>query len=176
MAVNFTARHFSITPEIKKQCERRTKHIEKLLGYPVEVNLILSVEKYRHKVDINVKAKGVTLNGVEETQDMLSSLGVAFDNIEKRVKKEKEKFRERKRRKNKEVTGFSAPVDEEDTERRVIRSGRDAFSLKPMPIEEAVMMFESGKKDIFMFRKFDSEKWTVIYRRKDGHYGLVEPD
>ena len=174
MTVNFTARHFSITPEIKKQCARRINNIEKLLGYPVEVNLILSVEKYRHKVDINVKTKGMTLNDVEETQDMLSSLIVAFDNIEKRVKKEKEKFRERKRRKNKEMAGFPTSPDEEDTEKKVIRS--ENYSLKPMSIEEALMLFESGKKEVFVFRKFDSEKWAVLYRRKDGHYGLVEPD
>lgn len=174
MAVNFTARHFSITPEIKKQCERRIKNIEKLLGYPIEVNLILSVEKYRHKVDINVKTKGMTLNNVEETPDMLSSLGIAFDNIEKRIKKEKEKFRERKRRKIKEMASFSASQNEEDKEKKVIRSG--SYSLKPMSIEEALMLFDSGKKEVFVFRKFDSEKWAVLYRRKDGHYGLVEPD
>ncbi len=173
MAVNFTARHFSITPEIKKQCERRIKNIEKLLGYPVEVNLILSVEKYRHKVDIKVKTKGMILNDVEETRDMLSSLGIAFDNIEKRVKKEKEKFRERKRRKIKEMAGFSASPDEEDTEKKVIRS--ENYSLKPMSIEEALMLFESGTKEVFVFRNVDSEKWAVLYRRKDGHYGLVEP-
>ena len=174
MNINYTARHTSITPEVKKHCERRLKAIEKLLGYPVEADLILSVEKYRHKAEINVKIKGATLNTVEETHDMFSSMGLAFDNIEKRVKKEQEKLRGRKRRKNREVMSVPPPLETEDQPVRVIPS-RD-FSLKPMSVEEALLQLESRKKEIFVFRKFDSEKWAVLYRRKDGNYGLVEPE
>jgi len=174
MNINYTARHTSITPEVKKHCERRLKAIEKLLGYPVEAGLILSVEKYRHKAEINVKIKGITLNTVEETHDMFSSMGLAFDKIEKRVKKEQEKLRGRKRRKNREVVSGPLPLETEEQAVRVIPS-RD-FSLKPMPVEEALLQLESRKKEVFVFRKFDSEKWAVLYRRKDGNYGLVEPE
>ncbi len=174
MNINYTARHTSVTPDVKKHCERRLRAIEKLLGYPVEADLILSVEKYRHKAEINVKIKGATLNTVEETHDMFSSMGLAFDNIEKRVKKEQEKLRGRKRRKNREVMSVPPPLETEDQPVRVIPS-RD-FSLKPMSVEEALLQLESRKKEIFVFRKFDSEKWAVLYRRKDGNYGLVEPE
>jgi putative sigma-54 modulation protein len=174
MNINYTARHTSVTPDVKKHCERRLRAIEKLLGYPVEADLILSVEKYRHKAEINVKIKGATLNTVEETHDMFSSMGLAFDNIEKRVKKEQEKLRGRKRRKNREVISAPPPLETEDQPVRVIPS-RD-FSLKPMSVEEALLQLESRKKEIFVFRKFDSEKWAVLYRRKDGNYGLVEPE
>ena len=174
MNINYTARHTSITPEVKKHCERRLKSIEKLLGYPVEADLILSVEKYRHKAEINVKIKGATLNTVEETHDMFSSMGLAFDNIEKRVKKEQEKLRGRKRRKNREVMSVPPPLETEDQPVRVIPS-RD-FSLKPMSVEEALLQLESRKGEVLVFRKFDSEKWAVLYKRKDGNYGLVEPE
>jgi putative sigma-54 modulation protein len=174
MNINYTARHTEITPEIKKHCERRLKAIEKLLGYPVEANLILSVEKYRHKAEINVKIKGATLNTVEETHDMFSSMGLAFDHIEKRVKKEREKLRERKRRKNREVVSIVPPPDKEEQPLRVIPS-RD-FSLKPMSVEEALLQLETRRKEVFVFRKFDSEKWAVLYRREDGNFGLVEPE
>ncbi len=174
MNINYTARHTSVSPDVKKHCERRLRAIEKLLGYPVEADLILSVEKYRHKAEINVKIKGATLNTVEETHDMFSSMGLAFDNIEKRVKKEQEKLQGRKRRKNREVMSVPPPLDTEDQPVRVIPS-RD-FSLKPMSVEEALLQLESRKKEIFVFRKFDSEKWAVLYRRKDGNYGLVEPE
>jgi len=174
MNINYTARHTTITPEIKKHCERRLKSIEKVLGYQVETDLILSVEKYRHKAEINIKVKGATLNTTEETQDMFSSLGLAFDRIEKRVKKEKEKQRERKRRKNKEIDLLPSTPGDEEAETRVFRS-RD-FSLKPMSVEEALLQLESSKREVLVFRKFDSEKWAVLYRRKDGNYGLVEPE
>ncbi len=173
MNINYTARQYALTPDIKKYCERRLVAFEKLLGYPVEANLILSVEKYRNKVDINVKTKGSTLNAVEETQDMFSSLGVAFDNIERRLKKEKEKLRERKRRK-KEESLPSPSVDSDEQIKRVIRSRK--YSLKPMSVEEAVMLFETRKDEVFVFRKFESEKWAVLFRRKDGNFGLIEPE
>jgi putative sigma-54 modulation protein len=85
MKINYTARHVNITPDIKKYCERRVKNLERLLDNPVEADIILSVEKFRKRVEINVKSKRVTLNVDEETHDMLSSLGVAFDHIERRI-------------------------------------------------------------------------------------------
>jgi putative sigma-54 modulation protein len=174
MNVNYTARHTSITPEIKKQCERRLKSLEKVLGYPVGADIILSVEKYRHKVEINVKTKGATLNTVQETQDMFSTLGLAFDHIEKRIKKEREKLKERKRRKQRNRDSLVPPVIAEEPRSRVILS-RD-YSLKPMPVEEALLQLESRNREVFVFRKSDSEKWAVLYRRKDGNFGLIEPE
>jgi len=174
MSLNFTARHTSITPEIRRYCEKRLKSFARILRHKIDADLILSVEKYRHKVEINVKTKGATLNAVEETNDMFSSLGLAFDNIEKRVKKEKEKLRERKRRKNREKEAYSHPIEPEEKQRRVISS--QDYSPKPMSLEEAFLQFDLNKKEVFVFRKLGSERWAVIYRRKDGNYGLVEPE
>ncbi len=174
MKINFTGRHTDITPDIKKYCIKRVKNLERLLGTSIEADLILSVEKYRKRVEINVKSKRMTMNAAEETHDLLSSLDVAFDNLEKRLKREREKLRERKRRKNREKDIFPQTVGPEEQRRRVIRS--DDYSLKPMSVEEAIMQLDVNKKDIFIFRRSDSEKWAVLYRRKDGHYGLVEPE
>ncbi len=174
MSINFTTRHTQITPAIEEYCEKRVRSFEKVLGQKISVDLILSIEKYRHKVEIKVKIKRALLNVVEETNDMMSSLGLAFDNIEKRIKKEREKLRERKRRKIREKGILSPPVEAEESQRRVIRS-RD-YSLKPMSVEEAFLQFDLENKEVFLFRKLGSEKWAAIYRRKDGNYGLVEPE
>jgi putative sigma-54 modulation protein len=173
MRINFTSRHTEVTPEIRKYCERRLESIEKLVGYPLEANLILAVEKYRHIAEINIKTKMAMFNTQKETQDMFSSIGVAFDHIEKRVKKEREKLRERKRR-SKEFEITTEPVEEEEGPRRIIRDRN--YPRKPMSVEEAVLQLEGGSNDVFVFRKFDTEKWAVLYRRKDGNYGLIEPD
>jgi len=172
MQINFTARHTDITPDIKKFCERRLRSIEKLLGYPLEANLRLSVEKYRYRAEINIKTRRATLNTTEETQDMFGSLGLAFDHLEKRVKKERGKDRERKRRKNIEREDISFSLEDEDQQKRVIKS--HPHSLKPMSIEEALLQFESSKNEVLVFRKSDSEKWAVLFRRKDGNYGLID--
>jgi putative sigma-54 modulation protein len=62
----------------------------------------------------------------------------------------------------------------EEQPARVIPS-RD-FSLKPMSVEEALLQLETRRKEVFVFRKFDTEKWAVLYRREDGNFGLVEPE
>ncbi len=173
MKITFTARHTEISPDIKEYCEKRLLSIEKVLGYSVNANLILSEEKYRHKAEINVKIKGMTLNTVEETQDMTSSLNLAFDHIEKRVKKEREKLRERKRRRIR-LREEEPSSSESEEQKKIIRSRN--FSLKPMTLDEALIQFESSKMEAFIFRKFESEKWVVLFRRKDGHFGLIEPE
>jgi len=99
MIVHFTARQMDLTPEVKAYCEKRLRAFERLMGSIVEVNLILSVEKHRYKAEIHVKAKGGGLKVVEETHDLMNSLNLAFENLEKKVKKEREKWREKKRRK-----------------------------------------------------------------------------
>ncbi|MBU1475518.1 MAG: ribosome-associated translation inhibitor RaiA [Acidobacteria bacterium] len=172
MNINFTARQTHITPEIKKYCERRIKSIEIKLGTEVEADIILSTEKYRNIAEVNIKSRVAQLNAEEETSDMMSSLDAAFDQLDRRTRKEKEKLRKRKRRKQKE-SGLVPPAEEE-TRKKVIRS--QDYSLKPMSVEEALIQLDSGKKEVFVFRHIGSEKWAVVYKRRDGHFGFIEPE
>ena len=174
MSLKYTARHTTITPDIEEFCEKRLKSLEKYLGRSIEVDLILSVEKYRKKAEIYLKSKKMTMNVTEETHDMLNSLGIAFDQVERRLKKEREKLRERKRRRARERLPLPPEAEEQESRKRVIRS--EDYSAKPMALEEAIQQLNLNKKDIFMFRSLDSQKWTVLYRRKDGNYGLIEPE
>jgi putative sigma-54 modulation protein len=163
-----------LTPEVKGYCEKRLKALEKLMGSVIEVDLILSVEKYRYKAEIHVKAKGAGLMVAEETHDLMNSLNLAFENLEKKVKKEREKWREKKRRKGRERKQLAFPPEREPETPRVVPS--QDYSVKPLLLEEALLQFEAEKRDVFLFRKSGSEKWAVIFRRKDGHYGLIDPD
>lgn len=174
MKVNYTARHTSVTPDIKTYCEKRIKSLEKMLGQSIDADVILSVEKYRHKVEINLKTKIAALNTVEETHDMTSSLVGAFDHLEKRMKKEREKLRGRKRKRIRETLTFASSEGTEERQKRIIRSPH--FSMKPMSLEEAVSQFEAAKNEILLFRTSERGNWAVLYRRKDGNYGLVEPE
>jgi len=174
MSISYTARHTRVTPEAEAYCEKQIKSLEKVLGYELEASLMLSVEKYRQKAELNIKTKGGTVHAVVETDDMHSSLVAAFDSVKKRIKKEKEKLRRRKRRKIREAEPIAPPEEEEERFPRVIRSTN--YSFKPMTIDEAILQFNSEKRDIYVFRKFESEKWVVLYRRKDGNLGLIDPE
>ena len=174
MNVHFTARQTDLTPEVRQYCEKRLKALEKLLGSVLEVDIILSAAKTRQRAEIHVMAKGAGLVVVEETPDMLNSLNLAFDSLETKVRKEREKFRERRRRKGRERKGLALPVEAEEPERRIVRSPN--YSLKPMSVEEAALQLDMKNREVFVFRKEGSEKWAVLFRRKDGHVGLVEPE
>lgn len=174
MNVHFTARQTDLTPEVRQYCEKRLKALERLLGSVLEVDIILSVTKTRYRAEIHVLDKGAGLVVVEETPDMMNSLNLAFDGLETKVRKEREKFRERKRRKGRERKGLALPVEAEEAERRILRSPH--YSLKPMSVEEAVLQLDMKNREVFVFRREGSEKWAVLFRRKDGNVGLIEPE
>lgn len=170
--INYTGRQINITPEIRDYCEKRVKSIGKLINSPADMDVILSVEKYRNKAEINISAKGFTLNAAEETRDMISSLGLAFDNIDRQVKKEKNKMRQRKRRKKKEPESFPTDSDFEGKRPRIMKD--EDYLLKPMSVDEAALLFDPKKKNVFVFKDIDTQKWAVLYKRKDNNFGLIE--
>ena len=174
MNVHYSARQATLTPKIKAYCEKRLGRLKGLVGDVLDVNVILIVQKNRNKAEINVRAKGGGLVVVEETLDMMDSLNRAFDNLEKKVRKERVKGRDKKRRGGRERKILAPVLEAPGPERRVIRS--HYFSLKPMSIEEALIQIDIKSKEVFLFRREGAEDWAVVYRRKDGHYGLVEPE
>jgi len=174
MNVHYTARQAALTPEIQSYCEKRLGRLKALVDDVLDVNIILIVQKNRSKAEINVRAKGGGLVVVEETLDMMDSLNRAFDTLEKRIRKERAKWRDRKRRGGRERKVLAPAVEAPEPEKRVVRSPH--YSLKPMSIEEALVQLDIKNKEVFLFRREGSEDWAVVYRRKDGHYGLVEPE
>ena len=174
MNVHYTARKAALTPEIQAYCERRLSRLRNLVDDVLDVNVILNVQKNRNKAEINLRAKGRGLVVVEETVDMMDSLNRAFDNLETKVRKERAKWREKKRRGGRERKALAPILEAPEPEKRIIRSGH--YSLKPMSLEEALIQIDIKNKEVFLFRREGTEEWAVLFRRKDGHYGLVEPE
>lgn len=174
MNIHYTARRATLTPEIKAYCEKRLGRLKGLVGDVIDVNVILNVQKNRNKAEINLRAKGRGLVVVEETLDMMDSLNRAFDNLETKVRKERAKWREKKRRGGRERKALAPILEAPEPEKRIIRSGH--YSLKPMSLEEALIQIDIKNKEVFLFRREGTEEWAVLFRRKDGHYGLVEPE
>jgi putative sigma-54 modulation protein len=174
MNIQYTARKAVLTPEIRDYCEKRLGRMKDLGRDVLDINVILAAQKNRNTAEIHVKAKGASLVVTEETQDMMDSLNRAFDNMEKKIKKEREKWRERKRRGGRERKELVTLSEAEEPEKRVVRT--PTFSSKPMSLEEAVAQFEFKNREVFVFRREGSGRWAVLYRRKDGNFGLVEPE
>lgn len=174
MNVHYTARQATLTPEIRAYCEKRLSRLKDLADDVLDINVILTVQKGRSKAEIHVQAKGRGLVVVEETLDMMDSLNRAFDTLETRVRKERAKWREKKRRGGRERKVLAPAVEPSEPEKRVVRA--NYFSLKPMSLEEALVQLDVRAREVFLFRREGSREWAAVYRRKDGHYGLVEPE
>ncbi|MGZ5438995.1 MAG: ribosome hibernation-promoting factor, HPF/YfiA family [Candidatus Aminicenantales bacterium] len=173
MNVRYTARQAALTPEIKAYCEKRLARLKSLVADVLDVNVILNVQKGRAKAEIHVQAKGRGYVVIEETLDMIESLNRAFDTLETRVRKDRAKSREKKRRGGRERKVLAPAVEAPEPEKRVVRA--NFFSLKPMSLEEALVQLDAKAKEVFLFRREGTEQWAAVYRRKDGQYGLVEP-
>lgn len=173
MIVNFTARHTELTEEIKEYCQKRLERMEKILKDVQEINIILSEEKSRKKVDLQIKRKGEDFVISEETTDIFNSLNQAFDSLEKKIVKERRKLIQRRRRGAGRAETMT-PVETQIPAPRLMNF--PYYSDKPITVQEALMQLEAGKKEVFLFRKEAGESWAVVFRRRDGSIGLVDPE
>jgi len=175
MKVEYTGRQIEVSPAIQEFTEEHLKKIRKILGEMIEVHVILTVEKYRHLAEVNLKSRTFNINGIEETHDMYTSINAVLEKIERQALKHKGKKIDKKR---KSATPAQAAARAEGAPgnseaRQVIRSS--SFAAKPMTVEEAVQEVDTSNSEFIVFRNAESERVSVVYRRRDGNFGLIEP-
>lgn len=178
MRVNVRGKNIELTDPLRQYVEKKLTKLEKyfdnLAG--TDATVTLNVEKGRHIVEVTIPLNGIILRGEEATGDMYASVDLVVEKLEKQVMKYKTRL-SRKRAAN----HVSAPVEEmavnawdEDEKPKIVRTKR--FAFKPMPVEEAIMQMDLLGHDFFVFSNAATEEINVVYRRKDGNYGLIEPE
>ncbi len=179
MQVEYTGRQIEITPAIKKFTEKHLRKIRKILGESIEVDVTLTVEKHRHIAEIHLKSRNFKVHGLEVTGDMYNSITAVLDKIERQALRHKEKFIAKKRKTGETVRAqFPSPMIPESPEEgvfppRIVRSAVNA--IKPMSLEEAAEQVVRTTHGFMVFRDAESDRIGIIYKRKDGNLGLVEP-
>jgi putative sigma-54 modulation protein len=177
MQISVTFRHIEPSTALKEYAEEKISRIKRYIEEPIEAHVILRIEKFRHIAEVSIKANGMGLNGTEETDDMYSAIDMLADTIESQVKKNKEKFRGRKSTNATRdfAAAINAPGPDEttaDRETRVIRT--EQVFAKPMDVDEAVMQLDLTSGEFMVFTNRHTSRINVLYRRKDGNYGLIE--
>ncbi|MEA3464707.1 MAG: ribosome-associated translation inhibitor RaiA [Thermodesulfobacteriota bacterium] len=180
MNVSVTFRHMDTSEPVRDYVEEKLARLSKYIDEPIDTQVALTVEKkIRHKAVVTLVAKGVTVKASAEViDDMYAAIDAVVDKLERQLKRYKEKLKRHTTRKGREhnitKTVFEADsVDEEGTEPQVIRS--HSFSMKPMSVDEAVMQMDLLHKEFLVFSDDTNANVNVIYRRKDGNYGLIVP-
>ncbi|MBW2410624.1 MAG: ribosome-associated translation inhibitor RaiA [Deltaproteobacteria bacterium] len=174
MQTSVTFKNLDPSDTLKSYVTDKLNRFDRLLDNPAEANVVLSVEKFRHIAEINIAGDRLTINGKEETVDMYSAIDNVMDKLEKQIKKSKQKIRERRpgsKTKNFALEDEAVAVDDE-IERQVRVKNID---YKPMHVEEAVLQMDLTTDNFLVFTNARSDRVNVLYRRKDGHYGLIQP-
>ena len=172
MNIIVTGRHLEVTPALKNYAEKKIKRFDRYLSNISEVIVTISVEKYRHKVEVLLKVNGVLIQAEGITGDVYSSIDGVAEKLERQIKKYKEKLVSHRKPEGKAGTSEPEAAVTIDVG-RIIKNKR--FELKPMSPDEAAMQMELLDKDFFVFTNDNSGEINVIYRRRDGNFGLIEP-
>ncbi len=176
MQINITFRHLESTPGLKDYVEEKLQKVKKYLHEPIEAHVILSAEKFRYIVEMNIMTdNGIIINGMESREDVHAAIDNVMDKIERQIQKQLDKLK-RPKAKGYEFKMHVLDTEEEEEEKKpkIIRSKN--YSAKPMSIEEAIEQLKAWENDFIIFTNAQTEVVSVIYRRKDGNYGLIEPE
>ncbi len=173
MQTSVTFKNLEPSEHLKSYAKDKLDRFDKFLYNPAEANVVLTVEKFRHIAEISITGDRLKINGKEETGDMYSAIDMALDKLEKQLKKNKQKKRERRAgSKPMEVLGTNTPsLDEDGTRRLVVKN----IDYKPMDVDEAMMQMDLVNDSFLVFTNSRTDRVNVLYRRKDGHYGLIQP-
>lgn len=158
-----------LTKNLKDYSEEKLGRFGKYFGDIAEANVTLSVEKYRHRAEVLLKVNGLLIQAESITGEMYSSIDEVVDKLERQIKKYKDKIVSLRKNKNKS----EALPKAEKTTPLIIK--KKAFDIKPMGVEEAAMQMDLLDKSFFVFTNASSGDINVLYKRKDGNLGLIEP-
>jgi len=175
MQTSVTFKNIDPSDNLKSYVGDKLDRFDKFLDNPAEANVVLAVEKFRHIAEINISGDRLSIIGKEETVDMYSAIDMVLDKLEKQIKKNKEKIRERRsvaKNRNRSMPDEEINPPDEEIERQIkIRN----IEYKPMDIEEAVLQMDLIEDNFLVFTNARSDQINVLYRRRDGHYGLIQP-
>ncbi|HEX8071323.1 MAG TPA: ribosome-associated translation inhibitor RaiA [Pyrinomonadaceae bacterium] len=176
MKFEYTGRHVDVTPALRRHVEEHFSKIDQIFNdTTASAHVIMEVEKNRHMGEILVHWRGETLTARDINADMYQALTRAIAKIEKQAVKLKKKLIDRKQQARPLATlaPDNGRVEAASNAPRIINARR--YTVKPMTPEEAALRLSEEANQFLVFRDSDTNRVGVIYKRKDGNYGLIEP-
>lgn len=177
MKITVIGKNIELTPALREMVEKKISKLDKYFEPHVEARAKLTVQKNRHIFEVTIPFNGVILRGEEATDDMYRSIDIVEEKLERQIRKQKTKLS----RRNNESLRFSyideveniLDDDSNSNEPSIVRMKK--FCANAMTSEEAILQMELLGHSFFIYEDIDESSICVIYKRKDGNYGLLEP-
>jgi putative sigma-54 modulation protein len=182
MKIEFTGRQTEISNEVRRLAERKLQKVTRLLPRMTRAHVILTADKHRQVAEVSVHSRNLDLSAVEVSTNPRLSVSNAMDKLLRQAQRQRAKQRDHKGAGSarRPAAPVATPgVGAEDAAGspeypRVIRNRRRA--VKPMTLDEATLELETRAEGVLVFRDAGTERMRVLYRREDGHLGLIEPE
>jgi len=175
MKLNYAGKNVEVTQALKDVTEKKLGKLDKYFQMDIVGNVTFSTEKNRKIIEVTINLPGTILRAEESSDDMYASIDRTVDILERQIRKYKTKLQ--RRYQNNETIRFEnvvpLPVGEEPEKSTLVK--RKKFTLKPMSSEEAILQMELLRHNFFVYQDAETEDISVVYKRKDGNYGLIEP-
>jgi putative sigma-54 modulation protein len=182
MRIEYVQRGYHATDKLKAFAEEKLAKAVKFLEEPLEAKVTLEMERHLERAHVQVLHRHGALQAAEETAEMRDAILQAVEKIEGQAKRARKRFMDRRRRAARSAqNGEHWPVDVVEkaslgtgSSPRIIKSS--LLRIKPMSIEDAALHLESSEHAFVVFRDEANDRVSVLYRRKDEHYGLIAPE
>ena len=187
MATEISGRNYEIPANVRDLVEKKLAKIqERLFDDVIDVRVVLQVEKYRNICEIIIVGKEHDVKAVQESGDsMQDAINLTIDHLKRQAQKNRKKIRDHHRREGNGrelVTEWAVQVLEPGNLRetgdhnrpRIIKTNN--LAIRPMSIEEAALRLDDSKNEFIVFRDIDTDKISVIYKRRDNNLGLIAPE
>lgn len=177
MKVTVMSKNIEITPALREVIEKKISKLDKYFEKEVDAKVTISVQKSRHIVEVTIPFSGIMLRAEEATEDMYKSIDMVEEKLVRQIRKQKTKL-SRKYNQSLRFAEIATDLEEveevEETKGKIVRT--KTFAVKPMSSEEAVLQMELLGHNFFVYQDTDTNNISVLYKRKDGNYGLLDPE
>lgn len=175
--MNIRGKNVEVTDALQDYAQKKLDKLERYFDQPLtNVNVTLKVYKVGQKAEVTIPVMGTVLRAEETNQDLYAAIDVVVDKLERQIRKYKTRLNRKGRhysKKSLDNTLVTTNEEEKNNDETVIVR-KKRFDLKPMNAEEAVLQMELLGHNFFVFYNDDTDQTNVVYKRKDGKYGLIE--
>ena len=173
MKVNIRGNKIEITDSIRNYIEEKIGKLDKYFDRPEDIsaNVVIKENGIFQKIEVTIPIKKAILRGEESDRDLYAAIDFVSDKLERQIRKNKTKMRHKNNKENYDLfIDFEVSEEEQETSKIVKRKEVDT---KPMDEEEAILQMDLLGHDFFIFKNIDTDNISVVYKRKDNNYGIM---